>query len=269
MSVGTAVRRAVPSGIDPKIWARRVAVARARGQRLRGLTIAVSVVVAVAVLGLGILHSGWFEARHRTVLGAQHTSPAAVWSAAGIGSATPLVDVSPSAAAARVDRLPWVLRATVRRSWPDAVVVRVVERVPVAVVGGPGDAVVVDRTGRILAPASAVPAAAALPRLVAPGGVGRPGSWLGSAAGPALVVAAAVPPAIAGQVQQVTTDASGQVTVGLVGGVQVDFGPAVAVAAKFESLVAVLADPASAPTGPAVIDVRAPGEPTVGPPSAA
>ncbi len=269
MSVGTAVRRAVPGGVDPRIWARRAAVARSRGRRWRGAVAAVAVLVVLAAGGLGVLHSGIFEARHRTVRGAAHTSAAAVLAAAGITSATPLVDVSPAAAAARIDRLPWVLRSSVRLSWPDAVVVTVVERAPVAVVDGPGGPVVVDRTGRVLAPATAVSQAAALPQVVAPGPVGAAGSWLSPSAAPALAVAAAVPPALAGRVQQVTADTGGQVTLALDGGVRVDFGPAVAVAAKFESLVAVLADPAAAPSGPAVIDVRAPGEPTVGPPGSA
>ena len=264
MSVATAARRVVPSGIDPRIWARRVAVARDRGRRWRSRAVAVA---ALLVGGLLLVHSGPFEARHRTVLGATHTTPAAVLAAAGITSSTPLVDISPAAAAARIDRMPWVLRASVRRSWPDGVVVTVVERTAVAVVDGPAGPALVGRAGRVLAVGTAAQASQ-LPVIRAPGPIGAPGSSLAPDARPALTVSAALPGSLAGRVQQIAADSSGQVTLTLDGGVTVDFGPAVEVAAKFESLVAVLADPTAAPTGSAVIDVRAPGEPTVGPPAA-
>lgn len=221
-----------------------------------------------AAAAAGLLHTGWFEARHRQLNGAGSAEAAGVWRAAGISSATPLLDIAPATAARRVERLAWVRTADVRLHWPDTVVLTVTRRVAVAVVGSGSGAEVVDRSGRALALASADPAAATLPT-VATGAVPVPlGRWVSPAAAPALAVAGGVPPILAGRVSQVSVVA-GQVGLALTGGVAVVFGPPAAVQAKFESLAAVLADPVSAPSGPAVIDVTDPRNPTVGPPGPA
>lgn len=256
-----------PRNVDPRIWARRVAVARHAGRRRLRRLQAVAALVTVVALVLVLLHSGWFEARHRQLRGAVRTPASAVWREAGISSATPLVDVSPGAAAARIERLPWIARAMVVRHWPDAITVTVRERVPVAVVGQGAAAVVVDRTGRVLAPAAGI--GGTLPTLISVAAPAAPGRWVAAGAAPGLTAAAAVPPVLAGRVQQVVVGQGGQVTLGLAGGITVMLGAATALRAKFESLAAVLADPASAPTGPAAIDVRSPAEPTVGPPTPA
>lgn len=263
----TALARAV-AAVDPRMRARRAAVARSAGRRRLHRLVAAAVVLSLAAVSLAVLHSGVLEARHRLLRGATDTPASAVWRAAGISSATPLVDVSSGAAARRVEQLPWVGRASVQRHWPDTVVVTVTEREPVAVVGQGASAVVVDRTGRVLAPAAGVAGAGALPRLTAPGvGPRPPGRWVGPQAAPALAVAADEPSVLAGRVTQVTVGAGDTVTLALTGGIQVAFGPATEVIQKFESLAAVLADPTSAPTGPAVIDVTDPQSPVVGPPT--
>ena len=102
------------AAIDPRIRARRAAVSRSAGRRRLRRLVAMVVVVAVGLTVLGALHSGLLEARHRVLHGAVHTAPAAVWRAAGITSATPLIDISPGAAARRIERLPWVARASVQ-----------------------------------------------------------------------------------------------------------------------------------------------------------
>jgi cell division protein FtsQ len=57
-----------------------------------------------------------------------------VETAAAIERGTPLVSVDTAASQDRVTQLPWVESAEVFRSWPNAIVVNVVERTPMAVV---------------------------------------------------------------------------------------------------------------------------------------
>lgn len=257
MSAATGTR----PPIDPRIRARRTAVTRARGRRrLSGLVVGLVVLVVVAGT-LALLHSPLFSARHVTVRGEAHTPRAAVVAAAGLRDHPPLVDVSPGAAARRIEALPWVATATVTRRWPDAVAVRITERRAVAVVAGPAGVALVDATGRVLAVQPDAPAA--LPALDGVGRPAAPGRQLGPAAGPALSVAARLPVALRGPVRSVTVAAGGEVTLGLTGGLTATLGSTEDLTAKFESLAAVLAG--AQPKGPAVIDVSVPSEPLVGP----
>lgn len=265
--VEAGTRQPMPGGVDPRIWARRSAVTRAEDRRRLWWVLPVLGVAVVVVAGLAVLHSGLFEARHRRVVGVTHGSTAAIWSAAGIGSSTPLIDIDPTAAAARIERLPWVEQAVVHRNWPDTVTVTVTEGIPVAVVGQGTEAVVVDGRGRVLGSAASVVGSSALPVLADTGPVPAPGHDLGAGMVPAVQVAAAVPPVLRMRVQAVAVTGTGDVDVTLTGGIEVQFGPADQLQAKFESLAAVLDDPQSAPTGPATVNVEDPGEPTVGPPS--
>jgi cell division protein FtsQ len=70
-----------------------------------------------------------------------------VQEAAGIVAGTPLLRVDVDAAEARVAELPPVASVEVTRNWPDSVVITVAERVPVAVVGEPGQRSLVDAEG--------------------------------------------------------------------------------------------------------------------------
>jgi cell division protein FtsQ len=198
------------------------------------------------------------------VVGAVHTPASEIVSAAGLAGHPPLLDVDPGAAAARLDRLPWISSATVSRRWPDGVVVTVTERHPVAAAAtgsrGGGWALV-DRTGRVLADLAAPPAG--LVHLVAPGSPGAPGSELGRAAAPGLQVAATLPQAFSAQVTEVQVARNGQVTLALTTPVTVELGTATQLHAKYEDVAATLAG-AHLVAGD-VVDVRVPDSPTVGP----
>jgi len=266
---GEAVSREAPPGTDsedapevhPRVWQRRVAVLRDQGRRrLRWVVVGVAVLVVLCV-GLVVLHTPLLALRHTTVRGADHTGAEAVLAAAGLLEHPPLIDVDPKSVATRVQALPWVAHALVVRHWPDQVTITVTERVPVGSISRPaGGVAVVDASGRVLAWRSEAPAG---PVLVAPVVPGRPGTILAGAARPALMVAAALPPALAGRVLQVAAGPAGVVTLNLGGGVTALLGRTDALRAKLVALASVLA---GAPvSGPAVIDVTVPGEPTVGP----
>ena len=69
----------------------------------------------------------------------------------GIKRGTLMIDVDVDEARARLEALPWVQSAEVRRVWPDRIYVRVVERTPVAIWQNDGELAVIDRTGHAIA----------------------------------------------------------------------------------------------------------------------
>ena len=161
-SRGKGARHGVKSGggsrIDPRISARRTAVMREQGRRrLRVLTFGL-IGTAVIVGAWFLLHSPLLAARSVTVTGAVHESPAEVVAQAGLASRPPLLDVDAGAAAAAVERMPWVATATVRVAWPDGVHIAVTEetaRFVVSAAGGQWDTLSAD--GRVLSVSPARP----------------------------------------------------------------------------------------------------------------
>lgn len=279
-SPSTATRAARPSRppVDPRIRARRAAVSRSRGRRRLTVLLVVVVAVALAVGGWLLLHSRLLSARVVRVEGSAHTSRAEIVSVAGLSHDPPMIDVDPGAASARLERLPWVARATVSRHWPDGVVVTVVERRPVAVMATgtsppprPGATptrpvpsepwALVDRTGRVLGLVATPPPG--LVHLAAPAVPGAPGSTVPPDALPGLRVAATLPAAFSAQVTTVEVEAGGRVHLAMTTPVTVDLGTTSQLREKYEDTAAVLAG-ASLVAGD-VVDVSVPDSPTVGP----
>jgi cell division protein FtsQ len=243
---------------------------------------------AVALVGLVVggwylAHSRWLSARVVTVVGSTHTPTAEIEQVAGLADHPPLVDVDPGAAAARLEQLPWVERATVHREWPDGVKVTVVEATPAAAVALPHAAqnakgasaarstatagatssgwALVDRSGKVLTDQATPPAN--LVRLEVPARPGAPGSWLGSAADPGLDVVSSLPRAFSAQVTAVVVGHGGQVTLDLTTPVTVDLGTTTQLPQKYEAVAAVLAG--AKLTAGDVINVSVPDSVTVGP----
>lgn len=252
--------------VDPRIGARRTAVAKERGRRrLRLVVVALAVAVLMAG-GMAVLHSPLLAVRHVTVRGAHRVSHRLVVRTAGLSGAPPLVDVDPAVAAARLEQLPWLARATVARRWPDSVVVTVVERTPVVALARPassGGYALVDGDGRVLQWVGVAPGG--LPVLQAPVTVPVPGRLLAADARPGIDVADVFAGALAGRLLVVAVDSSGSVRLDLGGGVEVVVGRAISLGPKLASLRSVLEG--APPAGPEVIDVTVPGQPTVGPAS--
>jgi len=250
------------SRIDPRISARRTAVMREQGRRrLRVLTIGL-IGTAVIVGAWFLLHSPLFSARSVTVTGAMHESTAQVVAQAGLASRPPLLDVDAGAAAAAVERMPWVRTATVHVSWPDGVHIAVTEetaRFVVGAAGGQWDALSAD--GRVLSVSPARPPGLLL--LSVPRAPGAPGTVLPARDGAGLVVASTLPTSFAAQVTSVTVEPAGWVRLALTTPIAVNIGTPTQLTAKYEDVSSILAG-ATLHDGD-VIDVSVPGAPTVTP----
>ncbi len=233
--------------IDPRIRERRLAILRSQGRRrllwLGGATAALVLVVLV----LALAHTPWFGARAVSVTGTHpHTPDSAILDAAGLQHHPPLISVNPGVVARRVESLPFIASARVRRHWPDGVQIAVTERVPVVQMAGPGTSwSLLDGHGRTL---QVVPGRQ--PGLVAfavhtattgipPATVGRS---LPPSAGPGLAISRTLPPAFSGQVVSVTVAADGTISLALNSGVTVLVGSDADRTAKYKDIAAILAN---------------------------
>ena len=112
----------------------------ARQQRRRRLRFVALIAVVALIAGAvwTVFYSSVFSVRDIRVIGLSDEGQVAgstqVERAAGITLGTPIALVEADRATARINELPWVDTVEVRRAWPDAIVLAVTERVPVAVV---------------------------------------------------------------------------------------------------------------------------------------
>jgi cell division protein FtsQ len=86
-----------------------------------------------------------------TLEGRAETAQAEIVRMLGLKRGTPMLYVDVDEARARLEALPWVKSAEVRRVWPDRINVRIIERKPVALWQNDGDIVVVDAEGHPIA----------------------------------------------------------------------------------------------------------------------
>lgn len=240
--------------VDPRIRARRIAVRRDEGrQRLRRLVVVLALLGAF-VLAAGAAFSPLLDVDAVRVEGADRSGDAAVLGVAGLDLGEAMVTVDEGRIADAVETLPWVEDVAVSRDWPGTVVVRVEERRPVAAVAdGERAWVLVDREGRAL---ERVTDAADLPVLTGLDADVTPGTKV-AGAGPALAVAAALPPSLASRVDAVVrTDDGLELTVALPDGrsASVLLGPATDLAGKILGLATVLDE--VDPAGLVRIDLR-------------
>jgi cell division protein FtsQ len=221
--------------IDPRFRQRRIQVKREEGRRrLRVLVAGTSVLVTVAAAFVA-LRSPLLSVRHVVVRGAQHTAVADVLAAAHLTGHPLMIGIAPARDDRAVQRLPWVARASIHRHWPDAVVVDVVERTPVASVG---DGLLVDASGRVL---GAAPPSTALPAVTLAGGraaaVPAAGATLPPAYRPGLVVASALPAPLVPKVVAVLVAPDGTVRLGLAGGAGAILGDTGELSSKLEAVL--------------------------------
>ncbi len=215
--------------VDPRVAKRRQDVARAAGRRRLRILVGATAVVTFVLGVVGLLFSPALDVDRVEVLGAGHTSVAAVLQTTGLDSqGHAMVAVDRFALARRVERLPWVDTAIVTRRWPNVVRVRVVERTPLGAIGVPGGVALVDEGGRVLATASSPPPNT-FPVLIAAGDkVPGPGRLVSPAVRPALTILRALSQGLAGKVEAVRRLAGPEPTYELLvrGGVTIRLGEA-------------------------------------------
>lgn len=250
--------------IDPRIRARRIEVQRTEGRkRLRRVGV-LGIVVAVLALLWWLTLSPLLDVDGFRVQGAVHTGEAAVLDAIDIRRGDALLTADVGGAASALAKLPWVATAKVRRAWPGAVSITVVERVPVAVIAAEGGGwIVVDHAGRQLA----VEQSPSLDLVRIAGRVLPPA--LGEVAGEryrgAVDLAAVVPASLRTSIASLWPKRDGTVEASVelpTGGTAVArFGAADQLASKLLALAAVLerADLDNV----RIIDLRAPGAPAL------
>lgn len=117
---------------------------------------------ALAAMGLGI--------GEITLSGHRLATDDAIYKALQFDGSHSILTFDVNAARARIEAVPWVARAVIERRLPDTLAIRVSERVPTAVLVEGDGAMLVDRTGRTLAPI----AANAAPELLRISGKGAP-----------------------------------------------------------------------------------------------
>jgi cell division protein FtsQ len=195
-------------------------------------------------------------------LGALHTPKSEVLQASGLSRRPPLLDVNPGAVSRRLDRLPWVLDASVHIEWPSTVAVALEERVPVAAARlEDGLYAIFDVSGRVLADSAKRPVG--LPLVAVPGAGEVPGSFLGARARLVLSAAAGLPESLVARVEEITASSSDGVELKLNGGLRAVVGDDEALAEKYVSLATVLRRVDL--TGVGAIDLRVAAAPVLTP----
>jgi cell division protein FtsQ len=227
-------------------------------RRRRRLLVALGVLTGLVAVAAAT-RSPLLDVDEVRVAGGGRTAPDDIAAAAGIDDRAAMVGLDTAAAERRIEALPWVADATVRRSWPGLVTVTVEERTPAAAAAvDEGRWAEVDASGRVLAVTEAGAAAPdGLPALTGVGGPVVPGEPLPVEAGGALTLVDALEGAFPGGIAGVSTDLDA--TLGY--GTAVRFGTADELDAKVTALQTVLerVDLACVAT----VDVSAPASPAL------
>jgi cell division protein FtsQ len=214
-----------------------------------------AVVVVALAAGIWLVWAGPLLAVSTVRVDGVSTLPAdQVREAAGIADGTPLLQVDVDAAEARVAALPQVASVEVTRGWPRSVVVTVVERVPVAIVGEPGERTLVDAEGVLFDSVSGDAPAGVVPLVVDDPGPGDPATMA------ALTAIGAMPRGLLDQVGGVAAATPDEISMVLVDGTVVEWGSADDSPAKASALDALVGQIAAGTLEPAeTIDVTVPG----------
>ena len=233
-----------------------------RREGRRRLRLLAGVVVSVAALGAawGASRSPLLDVDHVRLTGATHTRSRQIIRTAGTLPGRPMVDLDEAAAAHRIERLPWVADARVKRRWPNTVSIEVRERAPAASVpAARGGWALVDDHGRVLAPVASAPADR--PELQGVPPVGAPGTLVAARTRAPLEVARALTPALRLRVGAVVRAPDGELQLRLRADGVVRLGDTGRLGPKLVAAEAVLAEVDAGRV--AVLDVRVPDTPVL------
>jgi cell division protein FtsQ len=179
---GTRNWRLVRADTDAVPPSARRFMARARQRRLRAAMpwlIGAGVLLVAGGLAWVVYGTSVFGVRDVRVVGAVTLTADEIRAAAAVDPLKPLARVDLDGVGSRVRGLPAVDRVLVRRSWPSAVVVEVVERTAVAAVPAQDRFLLIDDEGVPFRAVATPPEGLPLARLATPGaGDGNTGSAL-------------------------------------------------------------------------------------------
>jgi cell division protein FtsQ len=231
----------VLAGVDPRIRARRVAVRRAEGRRrLQFLVSAVAVVVA-CVGAWGLTRTPLLDLDRVRVEGVTSGSTDDIDAAIGAVGGVPLMDVDINGIETRLETLPWVETAAVRRDWPGTLRIDIVERVPAALIPAGADSFAVLDIASVVIGTSPIASAPDLPVVqvdleVAPGETQM-------SATPGLAVVTSLPADLRPWVERIRIHAGERTTLSteLTGSAIATLGDTSLLGDKLEALRAVLA----------------------------
>ena len=219
---------------------------------------AVLVLVMVGLAGWLVANSPLFAAREIRVLGNVNLTADRVQELARLGVGDNLLSIPMDEAARSLELNPWVARASVERSLPSTVVVRIVERRPAAWMRDRNGHVLLAGDGIVLGRLSERPRG--LPFAGRTETVLKPGARAPNRT--ALRVAASLPPDLGGRVKTVRLD-DGQVVLDIRGGGEAYYGPPSSLPAKHRALMSVLAWARKHGVETATVDVRFPRAPSL------
>jgi cell division protein FtsQ len=187
---------------------------------------AVGVVGLVIGIGWALLGSKLLVVRSVVITGTHLVSPSQVRAAADIPPKLPMIRVDTQAAARRVEGITQVQSATVRKSWPDRIVITVRERTPALAVTVPATTAgtagydLIDPDGVVVRSVKVRPASLPVYQTTA-----APGSLRGNPAVAATVaVLRELPASVAGSVAAVAAANAQDVKLGLSDGVTIVWG---------------------------------------------
>lgn len=248
--VGTSAQE---MGANPRMAKRRQDVAAERRRRIRRRAAWVLAVASVVAGLWWFAQSPWADVNEVVVTGADLHDVAEVVAAGGVAVGDPLVTLRPSSVASGVATLAAVDSADVSRDWlAGRITITVTERVPVAVVTGGDNPVVIDAEGVVLGPDRNT-------GLVRVTGVEAPpvGDRLGGQAADLASVAGGLTPGLASNLADLRHDAAHGVVATLVDGGEILVGSPQDLAEKVRTLQTVLATVELGCL--AQLDVRVPG----------
>lgn len=146
-----AAMDATGRGIEPRLRQRRIGVRRAEGRRRLKWAAIVAAVFVVVVAFLAILGSSLFSVSEIDVTGLQRADAAEVEAVMADLLDRPVLLVDTDEAEERLEAIAFVDDARVRTDFPNAVLIELRERVPVATVQGTdGQFRILDAEGRVL-----------------------------------------------------------------------------------------------------------------------
>jgi cell division protein FtsQ len=228
----------------------------ATARRRRAIALLIAVPMVLGAIFWGLTYTSLFAARHIRIDGNRVLSDADVRSLAGVSAATNVAHLDEGAVVARLEAAAWVADASVRTDLPNTVILRVQERVPVAVVVGMGDRAVLASDGTVLPVDGA--AIAGLP--VVRAALGAPTE---DQRGAAASLLAALDHVVLTRVEEVLVGQDGMVTLTLSSGASVNAGGRGQEGEKADALRAVLRWAAVENVSLTSIDVSSPAAPSV------